>query len=136
MKQDIAAVIAANREFYRAFSRRDLAAMERLWSRDVAVACIHPGWDAIVDRDALLRSWKQIFANPAAPAIDCRNVTPLLHGDIALVVCHEVIEQTVLAATNIFAREPEGWRMIHHQASPLARLPRDKAAPAKTHMIH
>jgi hypothetical protein len=136
MKQDVTAVVAANTEFYRAFSRRDIAAMEGLWSRRLAVACIHPGWDAIVDRATLIRSWKQILANPASPAVDCRNVTPFVHGDIALVVCHEVIESTVLAATNIFAREPEGWKMIHHQASPLARLPRDEPAPLKTHQLH
>ncbi len=132
MKNDGAAVIAANREFYRAFARRDVAAMDRVWSTRAGVACIHPGWDAIVDRAALIRSWRLILENPSAPDIDCRNEFLFMHGDIALVVCHEVLETGVLAATNIFALEAEGWKLIHHQASPLAQLPRDEPeTPAK-----
>jgi hypothetical protein len=38
------AVIEANREFYRAFESLDLEKMERVWMRDAAIVCIHPGW--------------------------------------------------------------------------------------------
>jgi len=132
MKPDTAAesvaVVAANREFYRAFGQRDWAAIDRLWSRQRPVACIHPGWDALTDRAAVMRSWKQIVESPSAPNIVCRNETPFLLGDIAFVVCHEVLSEGVLAATNIFAREEGGWKLVHHQASPLALLPRDEPA--------
>ena len=121
------AVVAANREFYRAFGRRDWAAIDRLWSRARPVACIHPGWDALTDRAAVMRSWRQIVESPSAPDIVCRNETPFVMGDIAFVVCHEVLSEGVLAATNIFAREEGGWKMVHHQASPLALMPRDDA---------
>ena len=60
MKADEVTVIAANREFYRAFGRRDIAAIDKLWSRLRPVACIHPGWDALTDRAAVIRSWRQI----------------------------------------------------------------------------
>ncbi len=134
MKNDAAAVIAANREFYRAFACRDIAAMDRVWSARARVACIHPGWDAIFDRAALIRSWRLILENPNAPDIDCRNEKPFLLGDIAFVVCHEVLDSGVLAATNIFAREAEGWKLIHHQASPLAQMPRDEPEKPAKHL--
>ena len=121
------AVVAANREFYRAFGRRDAAAIDRLWSRRQPVACIHPGWDALTDRAAVMRSWRQIVESQSAPDIVCRNETPFVLGDIAFVVCHEVLSEGILAATNIFAREEGGWKLVHHQASPLAMLPRDEA---------
>lgn len=126
------AVVAANREFYRAFAARDIAAIDLLWSRERPVACIHPGWDALTDRAAVMRSWRQIVESPSAPHIVCRNEKPFVLGEIAFVVCHEVLSEGVLAATNIFAREGGGWKMVHHQASPLALMPREEsAAPSR-----
>ena len=62
---DSDAVLAANLEFYRAFTTRDVAAMEALWARQAPVACVHPGWPVLADRDAVLESWRGILANPA-----------------------------------------------------------------------
>lgn len=129
MTDDDAAVIAANRAFYAAFGRRDFGALDRLWSRAKPVACIHPGWDALTDRASVMDSWRRILANPGAPDIACRNEKAFVLGDIAFVICHEVLSEGVLAATNMFAREAEGWRMVHHQASPLAMVPREAAVP-------
>jgi hypothetical protein len=57
------AVLAANLEFYRAFATRDLKAMDALWARRVPVACLHPGWTALKDRDAIIESWAGILSN-------------------------------------------------------------------------
>ena len=65
------AVLAANLEFYRAFAARDLAAMDALWARRAPVACLHPGWTALKDRDAIIESWAGILSNPDAPRIAC-----------------------------------------------------------------
>ena len=48
------AVLAANLEFYRAFTVRDVAAMDTLWARRAPVACLHPGWTALTDREAII----------------------------------------------------------------------------------
>ena len=68
---DSDAVLAANLEFYRAFTTRDLAAMDAIWARQAPVACIHPGWPALADRDAVIESWRGILSNPEAPRIVC-----------------------------------------------------------------
>jgi hypothetical protein len=49
-------------------------------------------------------------------------MSPTAHvlGDSAFVVCHEVIEGTRLVATNTFVREDRAWKMVHHQAAPIA----------------
>lgn len=106
-----------------------MTAMADMWSASGPVACIHPGWDALVDRDEVIRSWAQILANSEAPSVGCRNPQPFLYGDYAFVVCQEVLAQGVLAATNIFVREDGRWKLIHHQASPLALLPSDEDPP-------
>lgn len=51
------AVLAANRDFYAAFRKRDMATIERLWAKLSPVGCVHPGWDAIHGRDAVLRAF-------------------------------------------------------------------------------
>jgi hypothetical protein len=53
---DSDAVLAANLEFYRAFTTRDVDAMEALWARQAPVACVHPGWPPLADRKAVMES--------------------------------------------------------------------------------
>ena len=121
---DSDAVLAANLEFYRAFGARDLAAMDALWARQAPVACIHPGWPVLADRDAVMESWHGILANPGAPRIACYDEQVLLYGDTALVVCEEELDGGTLIASNLFVREDDVWRIAHHQAGQLvARQP-------------
>jgi len=116
---DSDAVLAANLEFYRAFTARDLAAMDALWVRRAPVSCIHPGWPALCDRDAVMESWRGILANPEAPRIACYDEQVLLFGDTALVICEEELDGGTLIASNLFVREDTAWRIAHHQAGQL-----------------
>src|SRR5271170_2915707 len=86
---DTDAVLAANLEFYRAFTTRDVAAMDALWASQAPVACLHPGWAALTDREAVMSSWSGILSNPEAPRIACFDERVLLFGDTALVLCEE-----------------------------------------------
>jgi ketosteroid isomerase-like protein len=126
---DSDAVLAANLEFYRAFAARDLGAMEALWARLAPVACAHPGWPALVGRDAVMQSWRGILANPQAPRIACYDERVMLYGDLALVTCEEELDGGTLVASNLFVREDGGWRIAHHQAGQLvARPPQTRPA--------
>jgi ketosteroid isomerase-like protein len=113
---DSDAVLAANLEFYRAFTSRDLKAMDALWAHDAPVACIHPGWPVLSDRAAIMESWANILGNPEAPGIACYDERVLLYGDTAVVVCEEELDSGTLAASNLFVREKGMWRLAHHQA--------------------
>lgn len=115
------AVLAANLEFYRAFAARDLAAMDALWARKTPVACLHPGWSALKDRDAIMGSWAGILSNPDAPRIACFDELVFLYGDAALVLCEEELEGSTLAASNFFVREDGEWRIAHHHAGQIVR---------------
>jgi len=118
------AVLAANLEFYRAFTARDLKAMDALWARKAPVACIHPGWPVLSDRQAVIESWHAILGNPDAPRIACYDEQVFLYGDTAVVVCEEELDTGTLIASNFFVREDGGWRIAHHQAGQLvARRP-------------
>src|SRR5579871_5492627 len=124
------AVLTANRAFYRAFVDADLAAMDAVWARDAPVACIHPGWDALTGRPAVMASWRDILSQHTP--IQCRAERVLVFGDSACVICHETLgsgpTSGLLIATNLFVREAGAWRLVHHQAGGVA--PGARAAPA------
>ena len=115
---DHVSVLFANEAFYAAFATRDFEAMREVWSSSPAVTCIHPGWAPIIGREDVMRSWQAILANPQSPVIVCSNASAYILCDVAYVLCHEHVEQTVLAATNVFVREDGGWKIVHHQAGP------------------
>lgn len=123
------AVLAANLEFYRAFAMRDMAAMEALWARRAPVACLHPGWTALFERAAIMRSWQGILSHPQAPRIACYDERVLCYGEVALVLCEEELDGGTLAASNLFVREDGTWRLAHHQAGQIVR--RQAAAPRR-----
>ena len=125
------AVLAANLEFYRAFAARDLTAMDALWARRTPVACLHPGWTAIKDRDAIIESWAGILSNPDAPRIACYDEQAFLYGDVALVLCEEELERGTLAASNFFVREDGVWRIAHHQAGQIVRRQAQRGRPSR-----
>ena len=114
---DLDAVLSANLEFYRAFNDRDYRAMETLWAKTAPVLCIHPGGTAIAGRDHVVQSWRAILANPQSPQVMVHDDRAFLYGDVAIVQCEEELDAGHLAATNMFVREAETWKMIHHQAS-------------------
>ena len=131
---DSDAVLAANLEFYRAFTTRDVEAMDALWARHAPVACVHPGWPPLADRDAVIESWRGILANANSPRIACYDEQVFLYGDTALVICEEELDGGTLIASNWFVREHGLWRMAHHQAGQLAArrpAPPHRSAPSR-----
>ncbi len=129
---DAEAVLAANLEFYRAFGRGDYAGMDAVWARRAAVLCLHPGWSAIEDREAVMESWRRVLGDPDFRII-CHDGRAHIYGDLAIVLCEEELAGSgVLAATNVFIREDGIWRMIHHQASAIIPSYRTET-PAQLH---
>jgi ketosteroid isomerase-like protein len=122
---DRAAVAEANARFYRAFEALDLAAMDAVWAHDDDVKCVHPGWPLLTGWGAVRESWQAIFANTEEMRFTIAEVRVVVRGGLGLVTCTENILSdvggrvavTAILATNLFARDGDGWRMIHHHAS-------------------
>jgi len=123
MSADLAALEFANDAFYEAFAAASLEAMDAVWAEQPNVFCIHPGWPPITNRAEVMASWQEILSN--AGPIPVSGVAPksTIFGDIGLVCCYERFANQHLVASNLFIRADGRWRMIHHHAGPLARVP-------------
>ncbi len=117
-----AALIDANAAYYRAFAARDLGAMNDLWAEE-GCSCVHPGWPVIVGRSQVLASYRDILGNPGQEAVAAHDPRTLVEGADGRVFCIEEVGGGLLLATNWFRWSGERWRLVHHQASPLAPPP-------------
>lgn len=122
-------VLVANAAFYAAFRAGDLRAMESIWSRRRAVCVFHPNARGIEGREAVMRSWEAILVDGGPCEIVPVKPLVIMSRNSAMVICEERVGDTRMIATNLFAREPGGWFMVHHQAT---RLPATAGKAART----
>ena len=121
---DPAVVLFANDRFYLAFNVRDVEAMDELWAQRTAPVCIHPGWRPLLDRQEIMQSWRNIFANKdAPPSLSFHGGTVLNQGGVYTVVGYEHLVGSWLVVTNSFVVEDSEPRVFHHQASHCAEPP-------------
>ena len=120
---DIDTLLFANEAFYRAFADRDAEAMEAMWAEREPIVCMHPGWDVLIGREAVMRSWAAIVANPNSPDIACHAAIAYANGDMGVVACYEELEGQFLLATNLFVREGSIWKICHHHSGPTQGRP-------------
>lgn len=136
MDPEPAAVRAANLAFYRAFEALDLPAMERVWAHDGSVRCLHPGWPLCAGWADVRASWATIFANTTSMRFEIADEHLDVRDGLAWVVCVERIRTSgpageamvgAVVATNVFRKEGEAWKLVHHHGSP--HVPRRSEAP-------
>ena len=114
----------ANEAFYLAFEGKDFDAMAHLWSAERDVVCLHPGWPALVGRDAVLESWRGILSNPQQGQVSFYGAQVRQIGDDNVaVICYEQAGATVMVATNVFVVEDERLCLVLHHAGLCAKPP-------------
>ena len=134
---DCGAVLQVNAAYYRAFSRKDVEAMQAVWMNDNTATCIHPSQKALVGSRAVLQSWQRMFATSNGAFqktwMEPHNIRITVKGaTTAIITCDEHVyarrfvrgqKRTTelvnkLSATNVFSKAPDGqWYMTHHHAS-------------------
>jgi hypothetical protein len=102
--------------------------MSGIWAAD-GVSCVHPGWPVLIGRAAILESYRGILDSRHRMRIAHRDDVAIITGDEARVLCVELVEGGALAATNCYRRIGGAWRMVHHQASPIAAPPAESERP-------
>jgi hypothetical protein len=69
----------------------------------------------------VLQSWHSILENPNQARIVTGGATASVFGEIAIVVCRELVGGAPLLATNVFVLEAEAWKLLHHQSGAVHR---------------
>ena len=123
-------VLFANDAFYLALVQGDYGAMEAVWAEETPVCCLHPGWEPLFGREAVLESWQAIFQNP--PKIQCLEPRVITLDEAATVICFEAIDGAYLAATNQFVLERGRIRLFHHHAAPTRGRPQPESGRKRT----
>lgn len=120
---DAEAVLAVNAAFYEAFESRDLDAMSDVWEHSDRVACVHPGWSILMGWGAVSASWFALFDGPQRLQFIVTDERVTVAGDTAWVTCSENLIDAgatqAVAATNVFTRDADGWRLVLHHGSPV-----------------
>jgi ketosteroid isomerase-like protein len=127
----------AEAAFYEALERADLDAMMRVWAEDEDIICVHPGGARLVGYTLIRSVWQHIFNNDYkfVYRVTQKNVVATPFAVVSSVVLHVSTRnndtmRAPLAATNVFARGPMGWRIVAHHSSVLP--PNSVGEEAKT----
>lgn len=118
--------------FYKAIEACDVVAMASVWSDEAPLSCVFPGQDPIVGREAVLDSWVDIFRGTRRISFTLRNVNVFVAGGVGWAVLTEEVDaqhndgnrvRAASVATNLFVREADGWRLVHHHSDHAISLP-------------
>jgi ketosteroid isomerase-like protein len=133
MDDEVSRLLEANRSFYSALERRNFGEMEECWSHADDVACTHPGWHRLDGWDEVSRSWQAIFTNSRPWRVRCEGERAIVDGALAVVFCTENLEAiggqgepARMQATNVYRKENDAWKMVHHHASPMPEVEADE----------
>jgi ketosteroid isomerase-like protein len=126
-KTESEAVLAANHEFDKALSTRDVGAMDKAWAHEPYVIAIHPVSNApLVGWEAVRKSWEQIFDRWAEISVSMKDPQVRVGQDVAWVFGVEILQgklksgeavRSTAFATNVFEKRDGRWSMVLHTAS-------------------
>jgi uncharacterized protein (TIGR02246 family) len=132
----------AEAAFYEALEAGDLEAMMEVWAEDEEIVCVHPGGPRLAGYDQVRSSWAQILGSGQRLKVHVSSQVVLPGMMLAVHSVHENIlvqgesrPRSPIAATNVYLRTGNGWRMILHHGSPAPQAPQAPRASAETPKI-
>jgi ketosteroid isomerase-like protein len=142
MSQGFDSPEAVEAAFYGAFAATDLGAMAQVWLEGDTAVCVHPGGGLLLGKNAVMRSWSEILTGAAPPRIEYRLINRIEAADLRIHLVEERIQAggdpastpSLVLATNVYARGPEGWRLsVHHASLPLMPARAAKGSERRLH---
>lgn len=128
--------------FYDALQHADIDRLMACWADEDDIVCVHPGGPRLLGHAAIRAAFEAMFANGSVQAFPDK----VRRLDAGASSVHSVVERVEVlgddglqhawvVATNVYAKTPQGWRMVAHHASP--GLPSEPAdATASRPVLH
>jgi ketosteroid isomerase-like protein len=115
----------ASNKFYAALNRMangDAGPLADIWSHGGTVTTMHPVGGREVGWDQVRKSWEQVAELTSAGEVKLDDQVIRVAGDAAYELGLERGQITLAGqqvtldhrVTNIYRREPEGWKIVHH----------------------
>ena len=111
--------------FYDALQHADIERLMACWSDDDDILCVHPGGPRLMGHAAVRAAFESLFANGSVRAFpdQVRRLdagTSSVHSVVERVevLGDDGLQHAWVLATNVYAKTPQGWRMVAHHASP------------------
>jgi ketosteroid isomerase-like protein len=119
--------------FYAAYNHvinGDPAPMLALWLPSPDVTAMHTLGDLEVGWDQVRAVWERVARICSDGQMTITELEIRLFGDLVYAICREQVQMTVagkrvqltLRATNIFRREDDDWKVIHHHGDALPAM--------------
>jgi uncharacterized protein (TIGR02246 family) len=128
----------AEAAFYEALETADLEAMMEVWAEDEEIVCVHPGGPRLAGYDQVRESWAQMFGGGQKLKVHLNNQVVLSGMMLSIHSVHENIlvpgetrPRPPVAATNVYLRTGNGWRLLLHHASPVPQAPQRQSDSPK-----
>jgi ketosteroid isomerase-like protein len=110
--------------FYEALQSADIEQLMGCWADAEEVVCVSPGGPRLIGKVGIRQVFDAVFSNGPV-RIKAHKVHRIQTEAIAV---HSVLEGVELSgndaprtvwvwATNVYVRQPEGWRLVSHHAS-------------------
>ncbi|HMN92105.1 MAG TPA: nuclear transport factor 2 family protein [Hydrogenophaga sp.] len=114
--------------FYEALQQADIERLMACWADEDDIVCVHPGGPRLVGHAAVRSAFEAMFAHGGVLAQPER----VRRIETAHCSVHSVVERVSVlgddglqvawvAATNVYVKTAQGWRMLAHHASPGGR---------------
>ena len=140
-KQYFNSAASVEAAFYAAFADCSVRNMDAVWGQH-EVVCIHPGAAALIGRDAVMKSWARILVSAAMPDLQYEIVNQVENSKLAVHLVREIISPAdgqppvIVQATNVYAFDDDGWKLITHHGSPaLVQQRKPREEPAIKHTL-
>jgi uncharacterized protein (TIGR02246 family) len=111
--------------FYEALQAGDIDKLMACWADEDEVVCVHPGGPRMVGAGAIRAAFDAMFANGSLRiSIDklrkIESLASAVHSVIETIeiMTNEGPRHAYVAATNVYHKTPQGWRLVAHHASP------------------
>ena len=128
----------AEAAFYEALEAADLESMMEVWAEDEEIVCVHPGGPRLAGYDQVRASWAQMFGSGQKLKVHLTHQVVVSGMMLSIHSVHENIlvpgearPRPPVAATNVYLRTGNGWRLLLHHASPVPQAPQRQADSPK-----